>query len=74
MYDSHTRAAARWAPWPASAIPIGALNLLRQLLVPPAEVGDAVSIALFAGTVTIVAAVVTAFDRGRRAGRATAPA
>lgn len=55
-----------WAPWWIYAVPIAVLNLLRQLVVPPSEVGDAVSIGLFAATVAIVALVVTAVHRGLR--------
>ena len=57
--------AARWAPWWAYGMPIGAANLLRQVLVPPAEVGDAVSIALFAVTAAVIAVTVTAVHRLR---------
>jgi hypothetical protein len=54
---------ALWAPWWAYTLPIGALNLLRQLAFPPSRVGDGVSIALFAGTVTAVVVAVTALHR-----------
>ena len=37
-----------------------AVNYLRQALVPPADVGHAVSVALFAATTAVVAIVVTA--------------
>lgn len=49
----------RRAPWWAYTVPFFVLNVLRQLLVPPAEVGDAVSIALFLATVSVVAVSVT---------------
>jgi hypothetical protein len=49
----------RRPPWWAYAVPLFVLNVLRQLLVPPAEVGDAVSIALFLATVSVVAVSVT---------------
>ena len=55
-----------WAPWWAYVVPIAILNVLRQLAVPPSEAGDAVSVALFAATVTLVVLVVTALHRGRR--------
>ena len=58
----------RWAPLWAYGIPMFVLNLLRQVLVPPAEVGDAVSVALFAATALIVfVAVTTAHRLSRRA-------
>ncbi len=60
------RAPARWAPWWAYAVPFAVLNLLRQVLVPPAEVGDAVSVALFAATAVTVALVVTTLHRWLR--------
>ena len=49
----------RRPPWWAYTVPFFVLNVLRQLLVPPAEVGDAVSIALFLATVSVVAVSVT---------------
>jgi hypothetical protein len=55
-----------WAPWWAYTLPIGALNLLRQLAFPPSRVGDAVSIALFLATVAAVVVAVTAAHRMRR--------
>jgi hypothetical protein len=60
------RTPARWAPWWAYVVPILALSYLRQALVPPAEVGDALSIALFVLTAVAVAAIVTAVHRSRR--------
>lgn len=57
--------ASKWAPLWVYAIPIAVINLLRQVVVPPSEVGDAVSIALFAATVAVVALVVTAVHRLR---------
>jgi hypothetical protein len=53
------------APWWAYTLPIGALNILRQLAFPPSRVGDAVSIALFLATVLAVAVAVTAVHRIR---------
>jgi hypothetical protein len=57
---------ARWAPWWAYTLPIGALNIVRQLAFPPSRVGDAVSIALFLATVAAVVAAVTTVHRMRR--------
>ena len=54
---------SRFAPWWAYTVPFFVLNVLRQLLVPPGEVGDVVSIALFLATVLLVAATVTAVHR-----------
>jgi hypothetical protein len=54
------------APWWAYAVPVGLANLLRQLLVPPGEVGDLVSIALFLATAVVVAAVVTGANAALR--------
>ena len=54
------------APWWAYAVPIGALNILRQLAFPPSRVGDAVSITLFLATVLAVAVTVTAVHRFAR--------
>ncbi len=56
----------RWAPWWAYAVPLFVLNILRQLIVPPAAVGDAVSIALFLATVGLVFVVVTATHQAFR--------
>ena len=53
------------APWWAYAVPIGALNILRQLAFPPSRVGDAVSITLFPATVLAVTVTVTAVHRIR---------
>jgi hypothetical protein len=53
------------APWWAYTLPIGALNVIRQLAFPPGQVGDAVSIALFLATVLAVAVTVTAVHRIR---------
>jgi hypothetical protein len=54
---------SRWAPWWAYLVPILAINYLRIALVPPGDVGDAVSVALFAATTLAVAVVVTAVHR-----------
>ena len=62
-HDAHT---STWAPWWAYLVPIAVINLVRQLVVPPSEVGDMVSVALFAATVTLVVLVVTALHRGLR--------
>ena len=55
----------RWAPWWAYVLSIVALNWLRIALVPPAEVGDAVSVALFVATVAAVHLAVTGWVRAR---------
>jgi hypothetical protein len=47
-------------------VPILAIDYLRQVLVPPDEVGDPISIALFAATTIVIAALVTALHRARR--------
>ncbi len=47
------------APLKTYLIPLAVLNIARQLLVPPSEVGDAVSVALFAATAATVFLVVT---------------
>ena len=60
-----TNSPDRWAPWWAYTVPFFFLNVLRQVLVPPGEAGDAVSIALFAATALAVAVVVTAVHRLR---------
>lgn len=44
-------------------MPILAVNYLRQALVPPAHVGDAISVALFAATTVVVALAVTVLYR-----------
>ena len=59
--NHHTN--GRWAPWWAYGVPIAVLNGLRQLVFPPGEVGDAVSIALFLATVSVVLATVTLVHR-----------
>ena len=56
---------SRWAPWWAYVVPIVVLNYLRIALVPPGEVGDAASVALFVATTIVVAAVVTVLHRAR---------
>lgn len=57
------RPLGRWAPWWAYLVPILVLNSLRQVLVPPAEVGDGVSVAVAVATAAAVAVVVTALRR-----------
>jgi hypothetical protein len=47
-------------------VPILAVNYLRQALVPPGEVGDLVSVALFAATTAAVVIVVTTLQRALR--------
>ena len=56
----------RWAPWWAYLVPILALNSLRQVLVPPGDVGDGVSVALAVSTAAAVAVLVTALHRSLR--------
>ena len=51
------------APLKTYLIPLAVLNIARQLLVPPSEVGDAVSVALFAATAATVFLVVTGIHR-----------
>ena len=46
-------------------MPILVLNYLRVVLLPPGEIGDAASVALFVVTTLAVAAVVTAVHRIR---------
>jgi hypothetical protein len=70
MTDAHDPQGSRWAPWWAYLVPLLALNYLRQLLVPPGEAGDAVSVALFAATTVAVVLVVTAVHRFRPRGDA----
>jgi hypothetical protein len=70
MTELHNRDASRWAPWWAYLVPVLAVNYLRQVLVPPGEAGDAVSVALFAATTIAVALVVTAMHRSRPRGDA----
>jgi hypothetical protein len=55
----------RWlpAPWWRYAVPFAILNLLRQLVFPPGEVGDAASIALFLATAALVYVTVTLVAR-----------
>ncbi len=55
------------APWWAYVVPAAAINAIRQIIVPPSEVGDAVSIALFATTTALVFLVVTALSARRSA-------
>ena len=55
------------APWWAYTIPIAVVNYGRQLLVPPDDAGDAVSIGLFVATSAAVVVIVTALHRIRRA-------
>ena len=66
MPDTRDPTPARWAPWPAYLIPIAAINYLRQVLLPPGDVGDAVSVALFAATAATIGTIVTAVHRIRR--------
>ena len=54
---------SRWAPWWAYLVPIVAVNYLRQALAAPDEVGDLVSVALFAATTIAVVVVVTTLQR-----------
>jgi hypothetical protein len=65
MTDTGRPTVSRWAPWWAYVVPIVAFNWLRQALVPPAEVGDAVSVALFAATTAVVMLLVTMVHRVR---------
>jgi hypothetical protein len=65
MTESRNNRRSRWAPWWAYLVPILALNYLRIALLPPGDVGDAVSVALFAATTVAVVVVVTALDRAR---------
>jgi hypothetical protein len=46
-------------------VPILALNYLRQIVLPPGEVGDAISVAIAVAIVIAVIAVVTAAHRSR---------
>ena len=61
--EARRRAASPWAPWWAYVVPILALNYLRQVLIRPDDVGDAVNVALFAALTLIVAVVVTVVHR-----------
>lgn len=63
MSSSDTLTPSRWAPWWAYVLAIASVNILRQVAVPPEEVGDAVSVALFVATAAIIAVVVTAVYR-----------
>ena len=65
MSEPRSTIRSRWAPWWAYLVPILVLNYLRIALVPPDEVGDAVSVALFVVVTLAVAAVVTAVHRAR---------
>jgi hypothetical protein len=65
MTEPRNPTRGRWAPWWAYVIPILVVNYLRQVLVPPDEVGDAVSVGLFAATTAVIAVVVTALHRRR---------
>ena len=65
MTERRDTTRSRWAPWWAYLVPIVLLNYLRIALVPPGEVGDAASVALFVATTLAVAAVVTALHRAR---------
>lgn len=56
----------RWAPWWAYTLPIGGLNVTRQIAFPPSEFSDAVNVALFVGIVGAVVALVTAGHRALR--------
>ncbi|MEV6013208.1 hypothetical protein AB0M29_41405 [Streptomyces sp. NPDC051976] len=51
---------ARRAPWWIYAVTIGGLNLARQVLFPPSQVGTAATISLFFAVLAISFAVVTA--------------
>jgi hypothetical protein len=59
--------ASRWAPWWAYLVPVVGINQLRQAMIAPSDVGDAVSVALFATTTILVALVVTVLYRLLRA-------
>lgn len=63
MNDLRRSRSSRWAPWWAYFVAILSVNYLRQALVPTEEVGDGVSVALFAATTVLVAVVVTALHR-----------
>jgi hypothetical protein len=65
MTEHRETTRSRWAPWWAYLVPILVLNYLRIALLPPGEIGDAASVALFVVTTLAVAAVVTAVHRGR---------
>ena len=55
------------APWWAYAIPFAVLNGLRQIVFPPSETGDVMSIALFVAIAAFVALTVTTACRLLRA-------
>ena len=62
MKDANA-APSRWAPWWAYVVPLVGINQLRQALIAPSDVGDAVSVALFATTAILVALAVTVLYR-----------
>jgi hypothetical protein len=66
MTEHRATTPSRWAPWWAYLVPILVVNYLRIALLPPGEVGDGASVALFVVTTLAVAAVVTAVHRARR--------
>ncbi|MDX3771071.1 hypothetical protein OG963_02265 [Streptomyces sp. NBC_01707] len=49
----------RRAPWWIYVVAIGGLNIVRQVLFPPAQVGTAVTVGLFFAVLAIGFAVVT---------------
>ncbi|WP_406470293.1 hypothetical protein [Streptomyces sp. NBC_01615] len=49
----------RRAPWWIYAVAIGGINIARQVLFPPSQVGTAVTVGLFFAVVAISIAVVT---------------
>jgi hypothetical protein len=65
MNRSRIATPSRWAPWWAYLIPMLALNYLRQVILPPDEVGEAASVALALAIVAAAAALVTAVHRAR---------
>jgi hypothetical protein len=65
MSEPRVTSRSRWAPWWAYLVPILALNYLRQIVLPPGEVGDAISVAIAVAIVIAVIAVVTAAHRSR---------
>ncbi|MFF2507776.1 hypothetical protein ACFVTY_31080 [Streptomyces sp. NPDC058067] len=50
----------RWAPWWIYVVVIAGLNVVRQVLFPPSQVGTAVTVGLFFVVLAIGFAVVTA--------------
>ena len=66
MTQSTRSRRSRWAPWWAYLVPILAVNYLRQALVARDQVGDLVSVALFAATTVAVVVVVTTLQRALR--------